>query len=80
MKTKPDVTFENAARAAGAQVSLQWEMRGQPAWVRGYLVNGRVAIVVTHDERNWDVFTPWPTLSIDESIKDALTRCGVTHD
>jgi hypothetical protein len=81
-KIYPDTTFEYIARKAGAQVFVLWEQAGPPkteiAWHTCYSVNGKPAFVQTYKDGNgWNVFTAASTNDIDESIADALNRCGV---
>ena len=80
-KVYPDHTFENAAREAGARVICCWEQSGprdtQVAWMVYYLVGRTVALVHTHRDGSWEVYTPGRSIKIDATIADALARCGV---
>lgn len=82
MKAKyPDHTFENAASRAGASVQCLWQMRGPKntavAHIECLTINGTLVIVETFEGGGWEVFTPGHTIDIDETIADALARCGV---
>ena len=81
-KDYPDQTFERVARKAGARVLILWERPGpkntEVAWNACYSVNGWPVIVQTYRSGGgWNVFTAPRTNDVNESIADALNRCGV---
>lgn len=81
-RESPSAVFADAARAAGAEVRLGWEIPGPDGtlveWLSCYLVNGSVAIVETFkDGGGWDVFTPCGQNNTDATLADAFNRLGV---
>ena len=84
-KVYPNLTFERAAREAGARVIVLWEQPGPRntgvAWMVGYSINGVVAIVQTFKESGgWDVYTPLARTDATAGIADALARCRAMED
>jgi len=80
-KIYPNHVIEDAAREAGAFVCCLWEVKGPKdtdiAWMSAFNINGVIALVQTYKSGGFEVYTPGSHLSIDETINDALARCGV---
>jgi hypothetical protein len=81
-RTYPDQTLENAARAAGIDIAVFWEMRGPPNtfvdWMVAYSIGHTPVIVQTYKNGNgWNAFTPCQSIAVDETIADVFKRCGV---
>jgi hypothetical protein len=51
------------------------------AFVEGWTVNGRLFVLLIHaGGLGWDVFTAFPALGIDESMKDAAKRLNLKKE
>ena len=78
----PNHEFEDAMRAAGAQVRVMWEMQGPEhtmiAWMVCYTVGFTPVIVHTYTEDNgWNIFYPSGYVDTKKTIDEAIKRCGV---
>jgi hypothetical protein len=77
----PDQTVENAARAAGANVQVMWQIDGPKdtaiKFMECLLINRTLVIVQTFDTGGWEVLTAGRSNRIDDTLIDVLTRCDV---
>ncbi|MBO6755728.1 MAG: hypothetical protein JJ902_05345 [Roseibium sp.] len=81
-KTYPDQTVETAAREAGANVIVAWEMEGPKnsdvAWMTCLVIGATVVIVQTFETGGWEAYVPASdSCRRDVTIDAVLRRCGV---
>lgn len=80
-KTNPDRTVENAARAAGADVSVMWIIPGPPhtqvACIECLIINKGMVLVETFRDGGWNAFTSRLGNDRDQAVADVLNQCGV---
>lgn len=80
-KVWPSYVLADAAREAGADARLMWEIPGPKdtaiAWISCYAIGQSICIVETFMSGGWNALTPCRSADPDSTLRDVLERCGV---